>query len=212
MHRRSSHLASTLFLFLVAVLGVNAHAQDRHTVHFKGLINDYTPSTVKGGPYEMRGSWSLNVHPRTGKADFSAELNMETSDYGTQNGVVDATNPVTRNAHTHHIMLTNALVLDGTGCPTSTTPPSAKPLTTTGFRISGTVSLMTGNGQRAPFEAQPPQMPTSTLTVCVTGGSDVSYSNVTLEFGAPANTHFGTQAIHGVVRSVSDSDGDDRGR
>ena len=40
----------------------------------------------------------------------------------------------------------------------------------------------------------------STLQICVNGGSDVPFSNVTLVFGTPASGHFGMQAIHGVVR------------
>ncbi len=37
-------------------------------VHFMGLINDYTPSAAvtKGGPYEMRGKWSLDIDERRG--------------------------------------------------------------------------------------------------------------------------------------------------
>jgi hypothetical protein len=74
------------------------------------------------------------------------------------------------------------------------------------------VSLLTGNGSIAPFETNPPS---STLQVCILGGSDVPYSvtnsNITLVFGGPATTHFGTQAIHGVVRkAVADSDGKGR--
>ncbi|HWM70521.1 MAG TPA: hypothetical protein VNO35_28385 [Steroidobacteraceae bacterium] len=53
-------------------------------MHYNGLLNDYTPSAavVKGGPYEMRGKWSLDVNQRRGTATFSAAMNMETSDYG----------------------------------------------------------------------------------------------------------------------------------
>src|SRR5580765_3000247 len=37
-------------------------------VQYVGLINDYTPSAAvtKGGPYEMRGKWSLEVDERHG--------------------------------------------------------------------------------------------------------------------------------------------------
>ena len=42
-----------------------------------------------------------------------------------------------------------------------------------GFQLNGTVSLLTGNGNIAPFETNPPS---STLQVCVTGGDDVQYS------------------------------------
>jgi hypothetical protein len=86
------------------------------------------------------------------------------------------------------------------------------PATITGFQLNGTVSLLTGNGSIAPFETDPPS---STLQVCVTGGNEVPYSilnsNITLVFGGPATTHFGPQAIHGVVRKPSaDSIGKDR--
>jgi hypothetical protein len=86
------------------------------------------------------------------------------------------------------------------------------PATVMGFQLNGTVSLLTGNGSIAPFETNPPS---STLQVCVTGGSEIPYSvpnsNITLVFGGPATTHFGPQAIHGVVREPSaDSVGQDR--
>jgi hypothetical protein len=48
------------------------------------------------------------------------------------------------------------------------------------------------------------------LQVCITGGSDVTYSNMTLVFTGPATTHFGSQAIHGAVRS--EEKGEDRAR
>jgi hypothetical protein len=86
--------------------------------------------------------------------------------------------------------------VDQYGC--STYQP---PATLTSFQINGTVSLLTGNGRIAPFETDPPS---STLQVCVTGGEDIRYSlpdsNITLVFGGPATTHFGPQAIRGVVR------------
>ena len=46
---------------LSAVAWVTAQAQDLRPVHFSGLIHDYSPSTVSGGPYEIRGAWSLDV-------------------------------------------------------------------------------------------------------------------------------------------------------
>jgi hypothetical protein len=86
-----------------------------------------------------------------------------------------------------------------TGCPTY-----LPPATTTGFQLNGTVSLLTGNGSIAPFETDPPS---STLQVCVTGATETQFSipnaNITLVFGGPATTHFGPQAIHGVVRKAS---------
>lgn len=187
---------------LTLTIGVGAMGQEsRSFARFSGQIDDYTPSTVKGGPYEMHGTWSLVLHGHEDSvtADFSATMNMETSDYGFVNGNVNPADPTTRGAHTHHILLTGPVQFDATGCPTATAPP---PLTTTGFQFTGTVSLITGNGTQAPFEPPPPSAPTSMLTVCVTGGPDVEFSNVTLVFGSPASKHFGSQAIHGVVRRV----------
>lgn len=172
-----------------------ALAQERFSgiTSFSGLFNDYSPSTVKGGPWEMHGQWSLDLQRWWGVADFSADMTM--SDYGTTAaGAIDATKGG-QSPHTHHIKLTNATVIwNMDGCPTFS------PATTMGFQFSGTVSLITGNGGPAPFETDPPS---STLQVCVTGGTDVPYSNVTLVFGGPATKHFGPQAIHGVVRKVS---------
>ena len=171
-----------------------ALAQERRSVHFTGLINDYTPSDVKGGPYEMHGQWAMDTHEEQGTADFVADMTM--SDYGmTSMGTPDATQGG-KNAHTHHIKLTNIRITwDMVGCPTYS------PATTHGFQVRGTVSLITGNGSNALFEPAPPA---STLQVCVTGGSEVAYSNLTMVFGGPATTHFGPQAIHGVVRKAEE--------
>jgi hypothetical protein len=180
---------------LLLASGICALAQERRPVQFSGAISDYAPASVKGGPWEMNGQWSLDLHGQSG-ADFSADMTM--SDYGTSGGAVDATQPG-QNPHTHHIKLTNAAVTwNMDNCPT------VSPATDRGFQINGTVSLLTGNGSNAPFETDPPS---STLQVCVTGGDDVLYSvpnsNVSLVFGGPATTHFGPQAIHGVVRKMS---------
>ena len=169
-------------------------AQDLRIVKFKGLINDYSPSTVAGGPYEIRGEWSVAVQ-RTGTANFAADLNMETSDYGiTGTSQVDPTNPSTRSPHTHHISMTNATVsYDTTVCPANS-PPTTGP----GVVVTSTATT-TGNGGPAPFEAKG----ASTLQVCLTGGSLVDFSNLTLVYNGPATGHFGPQAIHGVVTQVS---------
>ena len=182
---------------LLLVSGSCALAGERRAAHFGGLINDYSPlsPTVKGSPWEMHGQWSMDLYPEWETADFSADMTM--SGYGTTTtGAVDPTKPLV-NPHTHHIRLTNMKIIwNITGCPTY-----APPAVTTGFQLKGTVSLLTGNGTLAPFETNPPS---STLQVCVTGGSEVRYSiqnsNITLVFEGPAATHFGPQAIHGVVR------------
>ena len=196
---RSKTPTSTIPVLSLLLLVTAAHgfAQERKPLHFSGLINDYSPlsATVKGSPWEMHGQWSMDVHPESGTADFSADMTM--SGYGkTSTGAVDPTQPLV-NPHTHHIILKNARISwDMTNCPTY-----LPPATLTGFQLNATVDVMTGNGSIAPFETNPPS---STLQVCVTGGDDVRYSvensNITLVFGGPATTHFGPQAIHGVVR------------
>jgi hypothetical protein len=72
-----------------------------------------------------------------------------------------------------------------------------------GFAVVGMASV-TGNGAFAPFA---PHGELSELVVCVTGSSQVEYSNITLMFPATnsdgtkdaASGHFGTSAINGVV-------------
>jgi hypothetical protein len=135
----------------------------------------------------MRGKWSLDLEEKSGAARFSAAMNMETSDYGIAQGTVNKDDPLTRGAHTHHISMTDGVIsTDTSGCPLFS------PATTGGFVVSGT-AFVTGNGGPAPF-GNP-----SSLTICVLGGANVKFSNITLTFGKPAATHFGTQAIHGVV-------------
>jgi hypothetical protein len=183
------------FFGIAAALAVGTVlAQDLRIVKFKGLINDYSPSTVPGGPYEIRGEWSMDVQ-RTGTANFAADLNMETSDYGISSATaVDPANPATRGAHTHHISMTNAAVTyDTSVCPVFS-PPTTGP----GVVINGT-AVTTGNGGPATFESKGP----STLQVCISGGTEANFSNLTLVYTGPATGHFGTQAIHGVVTSVS---------
>ena len=179
------------------VSNAGALAQGRRTVHLSGLINDYSPlsPTVKGSPWEMHGQWSLDIHPERGTADFSADMTM--SGFGkTPSGAVDPTQPL-QNPHTHHIRLTNARITwDITGCA-GYLPPATK----MGLQFTDTVSLLTGNGSNAPFETS---TPSSSLQVCISGGDEIPYSvtnsNITLVFSGPAATHFGSQAIHGVVR------------
>ncbi len=179
---------------VAAMALVPVQAQDLRPVHFSGLINDYSPSTSPGGPYEIRGEWSLDV-VRGGTANFSADLNMETSDYGITGATqVDPTNPATRTPHTHHISITNATV----SYDTSVCPANNPATTVSGLVVTGTAPT-TANGGPAPFDPKN----TSTLQVCIMGGAEVSFSNVTLVYTGPATAHFGAQPIHGVVRDVS---------
>jgi hypothetical protein len=181
-------------IVLSGVALVRSQAQDLRPVHFSGVLNDYSPSTVSGGPYEIRGDWSLDV-VSGGTANFSADLNMETSDYGITGATqVDPTNPATRSPHTHHISMTNATV----SYDTSVCPANTPPTTGTGVVVTGTATT-SGNGSPASFESKG----ASTIQLCIMGGSEVDFSNITLVYTGPATGHFGPQPIHGVVRSVS---------
>jgi hypothetical protein len=179
---------------VAAIALVRAQAQDLRLVHFDGVISDYSPSTVSGGPYVMHGDWSLDVQ-RGGTANFSADFNMETSDYGISDATaVDPANPATRSPHTHHLSMTNATV----SYDTSACPANSPATTVSGLAVTGKPTT-TANGGPAPFDPNN----SSTLQVCIMGGAEVNYSNVTLVYSGPATAHFGAQAIHGVVRNVS---------
>jgi hypothetical protein len=188
--------------WVFVLLGISAMAQNRNPGHFRGIINDFTAAhdaTGKPtGPWELHGVWRLDLNSDRGTAEFSAALTMENSDYWLLiSPSADPDSPATRTPHTHHIRMNDAQVtwepsLVAIGCPTS----SYKPPTTTGFMVTGAASI-TGNGGHAPFA---PQGQLSPLTVCVTGGTQVGTSNITLVFGTPASGHFGTQPINGAVR------------
>jgi len=186
---------SKTFLAIAFMLALGPlTAQDLRQVNFKGIIHDYSPSTVSGGPWEIRGTWTLEVQ-RSGTANFSADLTMETSDYGiTDTTQVDPTNPSTRSPHTHHISVTNGTV----SYDTSVCPANNPPTTGSGVVVTATATT-SGNGSPAPFESKG----ASTLQICITGGTEVAFSNITLVYTGPATGHFGPQAIHGAVSQVS---------
>jgi hypothetical protein len=206
MKSKTTWCATGAVVVLGLAFGSGLFSQTPTPTKFSGFINDYTPATGVGGPWEMHGKWALKVHPDTGTADFSVVMTMEHPDYWIVLNPANVDNPGARSPHTHHITMTNAAIsYDTTGCPVDS------PATTGRFVVTGP-STITGNGSPAPFEAKGP----STLQVCVTGGTEVTYSNVTLMFintptiTSPAVGHFGTQAIHGVVRVARSSDDHDR--
>lgn len=80
-----------------------------------------------------------------------------------------------RMAHAHHVTLSDAQVT----------------ALENGFEISGPATI-TSNGNLAGFSG-------STVTVKVTGGNAISFSNITLTFEDGAVAHFGDQPLHGVV-------------
>ncbi|MGC1523412.1 MAG: hypothetical protein WA803_17850, partial [Steroidobacteraceae bacterium] len=108
MNRISMTSALCSFALLLLTAGSSASAQERRPSHLSGLINDYSPATVKGGPWEMHGQWSMDLRPERGTADFSADMTM--SGYGkTAEGAVDPTQ-AGQGPHTHHISLKNVMI------------------------------------------------------------------------------------------------------
>jgi hypothetical protein len=224
MKRKSLYLAAPVLVASFIVVSCGLVAQDPPITHLSGLINDYTPSSVSANPWTMHGEWTLDLHRYSGAADFSMDMTMSNLGTTTLPGpppvtVPDPTKPG-NTPHTHHVRLRNARVMTDSASLSSCPTMGDSPLDVPRFMISGTVSLITGNGLDAPFEqTKPPTYPSpapkSTLTVCITGGNvsvdpehAIPYSNITLQFGAPASGHFGPQAIHGVVRSFSDDWGE----
>jgi hypothetical protein len=194
---KSKTLRWTGCIIGILVLGVGATALAQYPPppeHFGGLINDYTPETG-GGPWEMRGTWHLDLKEHSHTADFSAVMNMTHSDYWVvlNPSAVNDNTATGRHPHTHHITMENASVV---------------PLPTGGFEVSGPVSV-TADGAAAPF--MPSCLPATpcTLTVDITGGSVVEFSNITMKFSGAPTGHFGSQAIHGVVRESRLSEFDD---
>ena len=172
MNRKPLASAAGLALLLLLVSATCALAQERKPVHFVGLINDYSPTTVKMGPWEMHGQWSMNLYERWNTITADLLLDMTMSNYGTS-GVFDATQ-AGQNPHTHHIKLTNVSVTwNIIGCPQFSPNP-----VTTGFQMTST--SQPANGQwisRPQFETTPPP---STLHVCVTGGNRCPILNALL--------------------------------
>jgi hypothetical protein len=167
---------------LCLALSAGGVGQNPNPVHFRGSINDYTPASL-GGPWQINGTWSLDLVGDSGTANFSAALNMVRSDMGVllNGGATPNLNvPAQRNAHTHHLTLSGGTV---SGLPN-------------GFRVTGPATI-TANGN-----FPPPFGGSSTLQIDVVGGNTVSPSNIKVTFMGDAAMHFGTQAVNGVVRSA----------
>ena len=173
-------LQRLLFIGVLVVLATSAgQAQGRNRFHAGGSIEDVTVPSA--GAWVIHGEWSLDTKAdRNGEfstADFSAVMTMERSDYYLiAHPGLDPENLATRNAHTHHITLEDAVVTTIAG----------------GFRLSGPATV-TANGAPAPFGA-------STVQVDIIGGSVVTFSNLKLTFGGGAAAHFGSQPLSGAVQ------------
>jgi hypothetical protein len=194
MHSFTFRWRARLIAVMVLAIGPGVWAQASRNIEFRGVINDFTPASAPvNGPWEVRGPWSLVVNERSERADFSAALTMERSDQGAiQNapppapGTNPLDNPALRSAHTHHITLQHGTITR----------------ITNGFQVTGPATITKDGVFPPPFGAVLP-----TLTITITGGQpdvrgDVVFSNITVDFGAPSDVHFGTNPLHGVVRSV----------
>jgi hypothetical protein len=212
MNNKRFWFPARILAVLVVTAGTGALAQAPPPDHFSGIISDYTPliSTLSPtGPWEMRGHWTLRVKGNSGKADFSAYMTMELSDSGVAAASKNLTDPSSRSAHTHHIVMSDATFSSD---PSDTSScPAVSPANTPKFVVSGTANFISGNGNSAPFE----KLGATTLQVCISGGDgpalEVQYSNMTLVMKGPAaDKHFGPQAIHGVVRFPRNDDQDNQ--
>lgn len=196
--RLLAQTVAVLCLLVLALGAARAQSHDNNIVpeHFTGIISEYSPSNVPGGPWEVRGKWTLDIHGAF--ADFTGDVVMETSDYGvTTKSIADPTMVMDRNSHTHHITMTKALVTvttTPTGCPAynAPTPSPSGPV----IVITGPVGV-TANGQPAPFEAKGP----SSLQICIAGGTVKPFTNFGMMFSGTATGHFGSQFYNGVVVS-----------
>lgn len=223
MKSRSLSWAVRIAAVMVFAVASVALAQDPPPpVHLTGIISDYTPELPATysprGPWEMRGHWSLHLKGQSGKADFSAYMTMELSDFGVAVAGADPTKAASRKAHTHHIVMTDGTVsTDPIDLTDPAKCPAFSPSNTPRFVVTGTANFISGNGNDGPFENNGTTL--STLYVCISGATyntagvtpEVPYSNMTLTMVGPAaDKHFGPQPINGVVRFVQNDDNDDR--
>jgi hypothetical protein len=177
---------------LVLATSISVLAQPPRHMTFSGTLSDHTAASKIGGPWEMRGTWTLKVKGESGKADFSAAMNMERSDEGVAlqppevDGSSNFDDPAKRNAHTHHITLTDGVV---------TELPN-------GFRVtSPNPVIVTGNGAYPPPFGSPSFIQID-ITGVAGGQGNVVFSNIAITLSGAATKHFGMTAINGVVRSV----------
>jgi hypothetical protein len=178
---KSKHFWRVVRTAVVLALATATGVLAQSPTQFSGVIHDYSPATTvtPTGPWEMRGLWALTLDGQSGAGDFSAALTMELSDYTRNSSNVDGTPGAdSRLQHTHHIAIRGGKVTQ---------------IATGGFELTGPASI-TKDGSPAPFAA-------STLSVSITGGKTVQFSNITLQFQGGAPVHFGSQPIHGVVSS-----------
>jgi hypothetical protein len=160
----------------VSVATVTTTAQGPLPTALQGTFLDFTPAAnAPAGPYIITGTWSTKTDGSSGKADFSALLTMTRSDYWVLSTGSDPNNVALRGMHTHHVLLKDGAVTS----------------IANGFRITGN-AVFTGNGDANAASPLP-------ITVDITGGNAVRFSNVSLTVGGGVSAHFGNQSIEGGV-------------
>jgi hypothetical protein len=184
-------LCITVGLALALATNIRAWDEDSAPSHLKGVINDYTPIAGGTTAWEVRGPWQMSLDKEDGTASFIASITMELSPLGQTSTNVGN---VALSQHTHDIRMKGKLNFNPTNCPMNAT---GTPGYTARFEFSGQATVSANGGGFPPPPASPE---TSSLQVCIEGGTVTGYSNITLMFGSPALGHFGGQAIHGVVR------------
>ena len=66
--KNKAFLLSTKIVVMVLALSGVLLAEGPRSTTLKGTINDYNPFAMGG--YEIRGTWSLEVHPNFDAVDF----------------------------------------------------------------------------------------------------------------------------------------------
>ena len=173
---------ATRITTVIVLVSIAAVAQNATPKHFRGVINAYSPQTTSTtgttGPYEVRGPWSLKLNGNSTKANFSAALNMELSD--------------------GWVITENGSNFD----PIAEVPHSSRRSSRWGCldNIYGRIPNHRyghDNTQWSPAPISP-----SPVTIEITGGTQLAFSNITLTFGVPGSNHFGTEPLSGIVQSV----------
>jgi hypothetical protein len=170
---------------LALTASIGALAQSSTPTRFSGVIDSFTPQMTNAstgavsGPYEVHGTWYLQLLGASGSANFEAALDMELSDgwAATANSGTLADESA-RDRHTHHITVINGMVT----------------MLANGFQVTGPATI-TLNGNSAPINPSP-------VTITITGGGLVQYSNVTVALGGKAANHFGKDSSGNPVPLV----------
>ena len=174
-----SRPASVTWVLVLMGLAVGTLAVAQETVepHISGTFNDYVwvETGTGAGAWHVTGTWTAQVHGRSGKGEFIGSLLGVRSDLWVLQTNADPANPALRTPHTHHVGLLDA---DVTVIPN-------------GIRLTGNATITT-NGSVAPFSDSPVQ-------IDITGGQLIHYSNIKLTFLGSAVGHFGPQPYDGIV-------------